>query len=140
MKDLAVRALEAVSRTGTAYADARVVEIREREVTTKNGKAGHVGSSESIGVGIRVLAFGCWGFAATYDLTPAGIEKAAALALEIARSGTAARKSEIVLAPESPFEAVWVSPVQVDPFTTSIDQNLALLLAVDEELRRESGV
>ena len=28
------------------------------------------GSSESVGVGIRVLAAGCWGFAATDDLTP----------------------------------------------------------------------
>ena len=53
-----------------------------------------------MGVGIRVLAGGCWGFAATDDLTPAGIEAAAALALEIARAGAAARKHEVALAPE----------------------------------------
>ena len=69
MKDLALRALDAVARGGVTYADVRAIESRDREVTTKNGKAGHVSSSESQGIGIRVLAFGCWGFAATSDVS-----------------------------------------------------------------------
>ena len=140
MKDLALRALDAVARRGVTYADVRALEIREREITTKNGKAGHVSASESAGIGIRVLAFGCWGFAATDDLTPAGIAAAAALALDIARAGTAACKREVALAPESRYEAVWVSPIQIDPFTISIDRNLAVLLAIDHELRRNSAI
>jgi len=140
MKDLALRALDAVTRRGVTYADVRAVEIREREVTTKNGKAGHVGSSESAGVGIRVLAFGGWGFAATDDLSAQGIEAAAALALEIARSGQAARKWEVTLAPEERCEATWISPIRIDPFSIPLDRNLADLLAVDEELRRTAGV
>ena len=106
MKDLALRALDAVARRGVTYADVRAVDSREREISTKNGKTGHVSSAESQGIGIRVLANGCWGFAATDDLTPAGIESAAALALEIARAGTAARTREISLAPEARYEAV----------------------------------
>jgi TldD protein len=140
MKDLALRALEHAARRGVTYADVRAIESREREITTKNGKAGHVSSSESQGIGIRVLAFGCWGFAATDDLTPEGIEAAASLAFEIARSGVAARKHDVVLAPESAYTAEWVSPVAVDPFSIPVDTNLATLLAVDEELRREEGV
>ncbi|HEY2013085.1 MAG TPA: TldD/PmbA family protein [Bryobacteraceae bacterium] len=140
MKDLALRALDAVSRGGVTYADARAVEIREREVTTKNGKAGHVSSSESMGIGIRVLAFGCWGFAATDDLTNHGVEAAAALALDIARAGTAARKRDVTLAPEEKFEVTWISPFRVDPFSLPIDHNLTTLLAVDQELRHNPGV
>jgi TldD protein len=140
MKDLALIALDAVARRGVTYADARALHIREREVTTKNGKAGHVSSSESMGVGIRVLAYGCWGFAATDDLSKRGIQSAAALALEIARSGTAARKQEVTLAPEQKYEATWVSPFLVDPFCIPVDRNLAVLLAVDAELRRVPGV
>jgi TldD protein len=140
MKDLALSALDAVARHGVTYADARALEIREREVTTKNGKAGHVSSSESMGIGIRVLASGCWGFAATDDLSQSGIESAAGLALRIARSGTAARKQEVVLAPEQKYEATWVSPFQIDPFSIPVDRNLAVLLAVDAELRRHPGV
>src|SRR2546423_12520009 len=140
MKDLALRALDAVTRPGVTYADVRAIESRERDISTKNGKAGHVGSSESFGVGIRVLAFGCWGFAATDDLTGEGVESAATLALEIARAGTAARRGGVTLAPEEKHEATWVSPLRIDPFSIPVDRNLAVLLAVDEELRRNPGV
>jgi TldD protein len=140
MKDLALRALDAVSRPEVAYADVRAVEIRDREVTTKNGKPGHVSATESVGVGIRVLAYGCWGFAATDDLTAAGIDRAASLALEIARAGMRARKHEVVLAPEDAYQTVWEAPVRIDPFSTTVDQNLGLLLAVDAELRHNPGV
>jgi len=140
MKDLALRGLDAVARRGVTYADVRAIETREQEITTKNGKAGHVASSESQGIGIRVLAFGSWGFAATDDLTKEGVEAAAQLALEIARSGTAARKREVTLAPEEKYEATWVSPFAIDPFTIPVDQKLALLLTVDDELRRTKGI
>jgi TldD protein len=140
MKDLALQALDAAARAGVTYADVRAIETRERDVTTKNGKAGHVSSSESRGIGIRVLAHGCWGFAATDDLSKEGIESAAALALEIARAGTAAKKTDVALAPEKKHEAVWVSPCAIDPFSIPVDRNLAVLLAVDQELRRNSAV
>jgi TldD protein len=140
MKDLALTALDAASRRGADYADVRVIETRDRELVTKNGKAAHVGGGESQGLGIRVLAYGCWGFAATDDLSATGIEECAALALEIAHAGTAARKNAVVLAPEERHEATWVSPIAIDPFTVSVDRQLGVLLAVDAELRRSPGM
>ena len=140
MKQLAIEALDAAVRPGVTYADARALEIRERHVSTKNGKVGHVSASVSMGVGIRVLAYGCWGFAATDDLTREGIQAAAVLALEIARTGTFAKKHDVVLAPEDKYEAEWVSPIRIDPFSIPVDRNVALLLEVDRELRRNPGI
>jgi TldD protein len=140
MKALAQQALDAAMRSGVTYADVRVEDIRERHVSTKNGKVGNASTTDSFGVGIRVLANGCWGFAATDELSPAGLERAAALAVEIAKSGTLAKKRDVVLAPEEKHEAVWVSPCIIDPFTISINDNLAHLLAIDAELRRYPGV
>lgn len=140
MKDLALQALDAVTGRGVSYADVRSIEVRDREISTKNGKVGHVSSSESVGLGVRVMAAGAWGFAATDDLTRQGIESAASLALDIARSGVAAQKHRVTLAPEDKYEAVWVSPCRVDPFTISIDRQLATLLVIDRELRRQRGV
>lgn len=140
MKDTALAALDAVARRGVTYADVRAIESREEELSTKNGKPGQVSSSESAGVGIRVLAFGCWGFAATDDLSRQGVEATAALALEIARAGTAAKKQDVTLAPEERYEASWVSPVRIDPFSIPVDQRLALLLAVDAELRHNPAI
>jgi len=128
MKHLALEALDAVTRPAVAYADTRVMEIRDRQVSTKNGKTGHVSSAVSMGLAIRVLADGCWGFAATDDLTRDGIQAAAALALEIARAGTLAKKGDVTLAPEEKYEAEWVSPIKIDPFTIPVDRNVALHL------------
>jgi TldD protein len=140
MKSIALRALEAALRSGVAYADVRVVETRDRNLTTKSGKPGHISGSESLGVGIRVLADGCWGFAATDDLTREGVEPAAGLAVSIARSGVLAKKHDVHLVPEERYEAVWVSPCRLDPFSISVEEQLGLLLQVDAELRHNPGV
>jgi TldD protein len=140
MKSLAQNALDAATRRGISYADVRVVEDRDRHVSTKNGKAGDVSISSSLGLGIRVLDQSCWGFAATDDLTPDGLEAAAALAVEIARASSIAKKHDIQLAPEDRYVADWVAPCRIDPFSISVDQNLALLLAIDGELRRQPGI
>jgi TldD protein len=140
MKQLALDALDAALAPGVTYADTRAMEIRDRQASTKNGKSGHVSSGESMGLAIRVLADGCWGFAATDELTRAGVQAAAALALDIAHSGTLAKKHDVVLAPEGKHEATWVSPIVIDPFTVPVDRNVSLLLEVDRELRRNPGV
>lgn len=140
MRSLAQQALDAAAGRGVTYADVRVVESRQRHVATKNGKASQMSSAESLGVGIRVLAEGCWGFAATDDLTKDGLEAAARLAREIARSGRHTRLEDVQLAPESPYQAEWISPFRTDPFSISVDRNLELLLAVDRELRQEPGI
>ena len=140
MKELALNALDFALRPGVSYADVRVVESRERELSTKNGKPGNVASAESQGLGIRVLAEGCWGFAATDHLSKAGIESAARLAISIARASALAKKKDVALAPEDKHEAVWVSPCRIDPFAVGVDDQLSLLLSVDHELRRNAGV
>jgi TldD protein len=93
-----------------------------------------------VGAGVRVLAGGCWGFAATDDLSPEGLEAAAALAFEIARASRTAKKKDVLLAPEDQHEAVWIAPCRIDPFSIPVERQLALLLAVDEEVRRQPGV
>ncbi len=140
MKQIAEGALGAAAARGVSYADVRVVETRTRHVSTKNGKVGHISSSESLGVGIRVLLDGCWGFAATDNVTEKGLAAAGALARDIARASAAAKKQDVSLAPEGKHEAAWTSPCRIDPFSIPIDRNLELLLRVDAELRRTGGV
>jgi TldD protein len=140
MKDTAVNALDAAVRRGISYADVRFVETEDRHVSTKNGKIGELSTSVSAGLGIRVLDRGCWGFAATDQLTGEGIEAAAEMAVRIARASALAKKHDVVLAPEDKYEAQWTSPAHVDPFSISVDRNLELLFSVDEELRRNPGV
>jgi TldD protein len=140
MKDTALNALDAAVRRGISYADVRLIETEDRNVSTKNGKIGQASSSVSQGLGIRVLDRGSWGFAATDELSAEGIESAAALAVEIARASALAKKHDVALAPEQKYEIEWTSPIRIDPFSIPVDRNLELLFSIDAELRRNSGV
>jgi TldD protein len=140
MKELASWVLNVCNAGGVQYAEARVVDERQRALATKNGKIGTASDAESLGIGIRVLADGAWGFAATEDLTRAGVETTAALALEIARASATVKEQDVQLAPEKSYVDDWTSPCKVDPFTISIEQNLDLLMSIDAELRAVNGV
>ena len=140
MKDVASWALDAASLRGATYAAARIADDRSRALSTKNGKLGSASDSESSGIGIRVLADGAWGFAASDDLSRAAVEATAASAVEIAKASAQVKEHDVQLAPEKAAIADWTSPCQIDPFSTSIEQNLDLLMKIDAELRSVSGV
>ena len=140
MKAVAQLALDTAVARGASYADTRAVATRSRSLTTKNGRVGHASESDSIGVGVRVIADGAWGFAATGDLGNAAIEAAAARAVEIAKASARVKHENIRLAPEPPAVAEWTTPIRIDPFTTSVTENLDLLLKADAEMRAVAGV
>ncbi len=140
MKDIGDWALNLCQQRGATYADARVVDDRQRALATKNGKIGHASDSESLGLGIRVIADGAWGFAATEDLKRQGVETAAARAVDIARASARVKQHDVRLAREEAYTDDWIGPCKLDPFTTSVEQNLDLLLKVDAGLRAVAGV
>ena len=65
MKDIANWALNVATMRGATYADARIVADRSRALATKNGKVGSASDAESVGMSVRVIADGAWGFAAS---------------------------------------------------------------------------
>ena len=140
MQDVARWALNIANLRGATYADARVVDDRNRALTTKNGKVGSASVSESLGIGIRVVVDGAWGFSASDDLCREAVEATAARAVEIAKASARVKKDAVRLAPEKPGVAEWTTPYKIDPFTTSVEQNIALLLKIDAELRSVAGV
>ncbi len=140
MKQIADWALNVATQRGASYADLRIVDDRSRALSTKNGKIGGASVAESLGIGIRVLADGAWGFAATDDLRKEEVEATAARALEIAKASSQVKRQDVQLAPEKPVTAEWVSPYKIDPFTTSVEENIELLLKIDSELCSVKGV
>src|SRR5271155_3884809 len=140
MKDIASWALNVAAQRGTFYADARIADDRSRMLSTKNGKVGGASDSESFGIGIRVIADGAWGFAASDDLSRAAVEATAARAVDIAKASSRVKQRDVQLAPEKPVSAEWTTPFQIDPFTTSVEQNIELLLKIDSEMRSVAGV
>jgi len=140
MKHIADWALNTAAVRGATYAEARVVDERSRALGTKNGKIGTAGESESMGVGIRVIADGAWGFSATEELTKEGVERCAAEAVAIAKASAKVKSQELRLVPEKAAKVDWTSPCRIDPFTTRMDENLELLTRIDATLRAVEGV
>jgi TldD protein len=139
-EEVAWLALDTAKRRGASYADARVMDMRHRDISTKNGEVGTLSESESLGIGIRVIANGSWGFASTDRLTREGVQACAAEAVAIAKASALAKTEDIALAPEGAYVDVWQNPYLKDPFRIPVERQIDLLLAADTEMRRVKGV
>src|SRR6202522_1273229 len=133
-------ALDTAKRRGATYADARVMDIRQRDISTKNGEVGTILETETLGIGIRVIAGGAWGFASTDRLTREGVQACAAEAIAIARASGIAKRENVKLAPEKPYVDTWQNPFIKDPFRIPVERQIEILLAADKEMRRVKGV
>ena len=140
MKHIANWALNTAAVRGASYADVRVIAQRSRALTTKNGKVGSASDVESIGMNVRVIVDGAWGFAACAELGRGAVEATAAQAVAIARASAKVKRESVKLAAEKPAVAEWNTPYKIDPFSVSVDQNIELLLKIDAELRSVAGI
>jgi TldD protein len=140
MWDFSTHAIDTAHLRGASYADVRVMHIRQRDLTTKNGQVGTLAQSESIGLGVRVLANGAWGFSSTDRLTREGIAACAARAVLIAKASALAKRGDVVMAAEDAYIDSWQSPFRKDPFEIPLETQLELLLAADGAMRGVKGV
>ena len=124
MQEWANLALETARVRGASFADARVMDIRLRNLSTKNGQVGTLSEQESLGIGVRALADGSWGFASTDRLTREGVQACAARAVAIARASALAKRHEVVMAPEQAYVDTWQNPFIKDPFAIPLDRQL----------------
>jgi TldD protein len=140
MQDWANWGIETAKLRGATYADARVMDIRQRDISTKNGEVGNLMETETLGIGIRVVASGAWGFASTDRLTREGVQACAAQAVAIAKASALAKRKNVALAPEQAHVDTWQNPYLKDPFRIPVERQIDLLLAADKEMRRAKGV
>jgi TldD protein len=141
MKELCLHGLNAAKKRGVTYADVRIVSFRHQNISTEDLRVSGVHESESTGVGIRVIANGAWGFAATSRLTKADIAKAAADAVAVAKASALLKAaSGINWIAEPPHKGVFKTPVKKDPFTVPLAEKTDLLLAIAKAVLAVQGV
>ncbi len=140
MLDWAAWGIETAKLRGATYADARVMDVRLREITTKNREVGTLLESESLGIGIRVIASGAWGFASTDQLTREGVQACAAQAVNIAKASALAKREDVALAAEEVYVDTWQNPFVKDPFRIPVERQIDLLLRADKEMLEVKGV
>jgi TldD protein len=133
VRSLMMRALDAARAAGAQYADVRVSRNRNQAISTRENRVTSLADNETMGMGIRVLANGAWGFAATRELMVDPIESTARAAVQQARANRAGLLRPVELAPaEVVPDGRWRAPARIDPFNIPIEDKVALLLAANE--------
>src|SRR5262249_20813471 len=140
MKDLTDHALNVATIGGARYADIRIVDRREQVVSVKNGNVDGIGDQDSQGFGIRVLVGNSWGFAASAYLNRSEIERVASLAVKVARASALVPGEHVELGVPASSIGKYTTPIELDPFSVSIEEKLNLLFKVDAIMRRNAGV
>jgi TldD protein len=139
-RDLAKRALDTARKRGASYADVRFVRRDEENALVKNGRLESADRADSFGFGVRAIADGAWGFAASQVITADEADRVAALAVEIAKASALTKMKDAVLAPVEPHTDRYTTPMKVDPFAMSVDDRVGLLVAAEEKLRERKGL
>jgi TldD protein len=139
MDELLARALETARLKGARYADARLVHILEQGLAVKNGAVDGLTSSESLGIGVRVLVGQAWGFASSRELHRAEVDRLADLAVQIAQASALAPGARVELGQPVTSRGHYATPVAIDPFAVSVEDKLDLLLRAEAGMARVPG-
>ncbi|MDC7805847.1 TldD/PmbA family protein [Luteimonas sp BLCC-B24] len=131
-KRLADAGLNAATSAGATYCDVRVGRYLRQFVMTREDKVQNVVSTESTGVGVRVIAGGAWGFAATNTLTEQGVAEAARQATAIAMANAKVQTAPVQLAPvRGVGEVSWRTPLTKNAMEVPVAEKVDLLLGVN---------
>ena len=126
-------ALNAARSKGATYTDVRIGRYLNQFIITREDKVQTIVNTESYGMGIRVIANGGWGFAATDRLDNDSIGKAADLAVSIAKENSRLLREPVQLAPQKGYgEVAWKAPIEKNAFEVPIKEKVDLLLAVND--------
>lgn len=131
-KKMADVALNTAKSLGATYADVRIGRYLNQVVATRETRVQNIANTESYGMGIRVIANGSWGFAATNILDNDSIAKAATLAVAIAKGNSKLLTEPVKLAPQKGYgEVSWKTPIEKNAFEVPIKEKVELLLGVN---------
>lgn len=139
--ELADAALSAAVAAGASHADLRIHRIHTEIIQLRDGELETAVVNCQLGLAVRVIVDGTWGFASHAELTPAVAAETARRAVRVATTLAALNAERIELAPEPVYtDATWVSNYQIDPFTVPTTDKIAVLADYSERLLTAEGV
>src|SRR5439155_26716279 len=117
----------------------RIVRMRRPNVTTREDHVIHVGATEELGLGVRTIAGGAWGFAASNQVTVDDAARVARQSVATAKANAKIIAHPVELAPTPAYQDTWETPRQKDPFRVPLKNKVDLLLAINREALKVKG-
>jgi TldD protein len=140
VRALADWALEAARAAGASYADVRIADYRTQSLRTREARVVSVTDDTSRGFGVRVIARGTWGFAASSELTREEVVRVARQAVAMAQTNSALQREPVQLARGERHVAVYRTPLRRDAFSVSLEEKVQRLLSINALAQRQPGV
>ena len=141
LRELAGVALQQARDLGAQHADFRVELIRGQHIRLSDGRLETLADVDDLGLAVRVVVDGTWGFAATVDLTPEAAAEAARHAVDVARVAAPIATDHIELADEPGHgDVTWISSYVTDPFDVGASDKIELLRQWSQDLLAHDGV
>ena len=139
--ELADAALTAALAAGASYADLRVHGITSEHVQLRDGDLESAVRDRQLGLAVRVIVDGTWGFASHAELDPAVAAETARRAVRVASTLASLNAERIELAAEPVYpDAHWVSDYVIDPFDVPSTDKIGVLAEYSGRLMAADGV
>ncbi|MCZ8378478.1 TldD/PmbA family protein [Mycobacterium sp. CPCC 205372] len=138
---LADAALSAAVAAGADHADLRIHRITTELVQLRDGELESAVVDREIGLAVRVIVDGTWGFASHAELYPAVAADTARRAVAVARTLAPLNADRVELAAEPVYRDVsWVSDYRIDPFAVPLADKIGVLDEYSGRLLAADGV
>jgi TldD protein len=138
---LADAALGTARQRGADHADFRLERIRVGTLRLRDGQLDTSADTEDLGIAVRVVHDGAWGFASGVDRTPEAAATLPEQAIAAARVSRVLSSDPVVLADEPVYAgASWISAYDVDPFDVAEDERIGRLAGLSDRLLSANGV
>ncbi len=138
---LADAALGRARELGAQHADLRVEQIVTQSISLRDGSVTGISDDTTVGLAVRVIVDGVWGFASHVELTPARAAATAERAVQVARTLAPVAIERVERAGEPVYDgAVWVSAYTADPFAVPTRDKVELLTEWSQRLLAADGV
>jgi TldD protein len=138
---LADAALSRAVALGAQHADLRVERAVSQAIDLRDGTVTGVSDTTTVGLAVRVIVDGVWGFASHVELTPERAAATAERAVAVARTLAPVAIERVERAAEPVHaDAVWVSAYDIDPFTVPTREKVELLGEWSQRLLAADGV
>jgi TldD protein len=138
---LADAALTAATAAGASHADLRIHRIVNEVVQLRDGALETSIVDREVGLAVRVIVDGTWGFASHAELDSGVAAETARRAVQVARTLAPLNAEIVELAPEPVYADVsWVSSYRIDPFTVAGADKIGLLGEYSGRLMASDGV
>jgi TldD protein len=140
-RELAGAALNRAGDLGAEHTDFRLERIRVASLSLRDGQLDSSTDTEDVGLAVRVVHDGAWGFASGIARTADAAARLAEQAVATARISRVLSSEPVVLAPEPTYPgATWVSAYDVNPFDVPEAERSGRLSELSERLLSADGV